>query len=79
MDNFDYKTRDIYLASSLIASGYDYFLQKNIQQYLFCFKDKNKTIQTKVNDYWNGNLLLDPKKIFEAFKQLKVRINDYQL
>lgn len=77
MNNFDFRTKDIYLASSLIASGYDYILQKNDKQYSFCFTDRLKTINKSVDDYWNGNILIDPKKVFDAFKQLKTRINDY--
>jgi hypothetical protein len=77
MENFDFRTKDIYLASALITSGYDYLLRKEGIQFSFCFIDKKDAIQIDVDNYWNGNLLLDPKKVFDAFKQLKTRINDY--
>jgi len=75
MKDFDFSTKDIYLASTLISIGYLYFLQKKETQFTFYFQDdETKSIDSTVDKYWNGNLICDPKKAFDSFKELKTRI-----
>jgi hypothetical protein len=82
----EYKTKDIYLASTLIAFGYkSYRIEKNGRQCFFIFDpamynlapkdyDPLAFLEIQVDEYWGGNLLLDPKEVFNAFKELKSRM-----
>jgi rubredoxin len=81
----EYSTKDIYLASTLIAIGYKWYrIEKNGRQCYFIFDissvdppkgtSPNTFFETEVDDYWAGNLLVDPKQLFNAFKELKARI-----
>lgn len=70
-----YSTKDIYIASTLIALGHQrYDLIKNGRIFYFEFDDENGEIPLEVDEYWAGNLLLDPKSIFTAWKELKTRM-----
>lgn len=69
-----YSTTDIYLSASLIASGFKLSnMTKNERQYIFYF-DSSDSIEIYVNKYWNGDMILDAKTIFTAFKELKSRM-----
>lgn len=70
-----YSTKDIYIASTLIASGYtNYDLERKGRIFYFNFLDEDNKIEVEVEDYWIGNSLVDPKALFSAFKELKSRI-----
>ena len=69
-----YSTKDIYIASTLIALGHQrYDLIKNGRIFYFEFDDDGK-IPLEVDEYWAGNLLIDPKSLFTAWKELKTRM-----
>jgi hypothetical protein len=69
------KTKNIYLASSLIARGYtDYKLIKEGTQAEFIFNNYTDAIQDDIENYWNDELLVSGKKVFSVFKELKIRI-----
>jgi hypothetical protein len=69
-----YSTKDIYIASTLIALGHQrYDLIKNGRIFYFEFDDDGK-IPLEVDGYWAGNLLIDPKSLFTAWKELKTRM-----
>lgn len=69
-----YSTKDIYIASTLIVLGHQrYDLIKNGRIFYFEFDDDGK-IPEEVDEYWAGNLLVDPKALFTAFKELKTRM-----
>ena len=77
MDTFS--TKDIYLASSLIAVGHtSYTIEKKDKIALFTFKPMDTPEETAlgvdVDKYWQGNLSVDPKSLFNCFKELKNRI-----
>lgn len=79
MNNF-YITTDIYLASALASLDYtlEIITQEN-HKFLFHFiKPNNKypPLDVEVNNYWQGNLLLDPKRLFSEFKEIKTRMYD---
>lgn len=81
-----YSTKDIYLASTLLSLGFvlDHLEKKDkIFYFFFCEQiampdqvmNLNKDlIQKYVNDYWEGALLIDPKKLFNAFREVKARM-----
>ena len=78
----DYTTTDIYLASTL--SALDYQLEEITQdgsKFIFHFDKVNKktaldTVSLDADEYWTGNLLVDPKKLFTEFKEIKARMYD---
>lgn len=87
-DISEYKTKDVYLASTLIAFGYkNYRIERNGRQCYFIFDPyiisppkepidftPVSFLELQVDEYWAGNLLLDPKELFNAFKELKNRM-----
>ncbi len=64
------------LVISLVCLGFkiESFNQnpKNYGRIEFVFS-KNKTIEKTINDYWNGKLLIDPKKFWSISRELKSR------
>lgn len=77
-----YKTKDLYIASTLLAMGYVLAdLIKEDAIFYFNFVDnrlkKEYEITTAVDDYWKGQLLTDPKKLFSCFKEIKSRMYNY--
>ncbi len=76
-----FKTTDIYLAATL--SSLDYVLEEIIQdgnKFVFRFIKPNTSlpmpIGVDVDQYWTGNLLVDPKRLFSEFKEIKARMYD---
>jgi len=80
----EYRTKDVYLASTLLALGYsEYRIERNGKQCFFIFdyddkgisNDISKTgLEVTVDEYWTGNLEIDPKKLFNSFRELKTRM-----
>ena len=76
----DYNTTDIYLASTL--SALDYTLEDITQEggkFIYHFSDndpKGPPIESDADQYWTGNLLINPKKLFTEFKEIKARMYD---
>lgn len=80
----EYKTKDVYLASTLITLGFNHYrIERNGRQCFFIFTDSSTHpdglglidyIEVKVDEYWSGNLKLDPKELFNSFKELKNRM-----
>lgn len=70
-----FHTSDFYLAITLQASGFiiEEILDADPTRKEFVFKDTEKLRQT-VDDYWSGELALDPKKLFSEMKVLKSRM-----
>lgn len=76
LESSKYSTRDIYLASSLIASNFNLLsIEKTGKLFIFLF-DSNipSDIHLTINDYWNGKLIVSAKNLFNAFKELKNRM-----
>jgi len=79
-----YITKDIYLAATL--SSLDYILEEITQEnstFFFHFvnskplpNSKIQEVEFEAEEYWTNNLLADPKKVFEAFKNIKARMYD---
>lgn len=75
-----YVTKDIYLASSLIASGFPLKdITKNEKQFSFLFL-LSKDLEHATYEYWEGVLQTSAKDLFTAFKDLKNRMynQDYE-
>lgn len=78
----DYLTTDIYLASTL--SALDYILEEITQEdnkFVFHFSKLEKSlppfpVDVDADQYWTGNLLVDPKRLFSEFKEIKARMYD---
>lgn len=75
-----YKTKDLYLASFLLASGFEnYTIEKENKIVYFIFEpnddDPKKIINIEIDNYWQNNSLVNPKKLFNAYKELRLRIN----
>lgn len=80
----DFKAKDIYLAASLVSSGFEVkrlekIKQKNYTEYYFVFNvqsrlDPNIRIDGFVSKYWAGNLFVDAKHLFSNFRELKNRL-----
>jgi hypothetical protein len=84
-DISEYKTKDVYIASTLIARGLkQYRIERNGRQCFFIFSPEIEDTPTgfspvtflemEIEQYWSGNLLVDPKELFNAFKELKNRM-----
>lgn len=75
-----YSTKDIYLASALVASNFELqSLEKKGKNFYFVFKkqsliDPTINIDNFVNKYWGGTLIVDAKTLFSSFRELKNRI-----
>jgi len=73
----NYVTKDIYVASYLIAIGYRrYSLSQNERQFTFIFEPETslETLEMEVDNYWAENTSVDAKHLFTAFKELKNRM-----
>jgi hypothetical protein len=80
----EYTTKDVYLASTLLALGYEkYRIERNGRQCFFIFdteekglsKEISKTgLEVQVDLYWAGEVMVDAKKVFTAFRELKNRM-----
>lgn len=74
-----YRTSDIYIASYLLASGYeDYTIEPDGKKYFFMFTTHNTpseyVFDVEVDQYFSNNVKIEPKKLFNAYKELKGRI-----
>jgi len=70
-----FKTKDIYLASTLVALGFKYFLTKKEKQFFFSFEDnEEEMLHVEIANYWDKNLEIDAITLFNAFKELKSRM-----
>lgn len=71
----EFSTKDIYLASFLLATGYKrYSLRKEGRIAWFDFESDDDKMRLHIDEYWASNCLVDPKELFNAFKELKNRI-----
>ena len=70
-----FSTSDLALAAVLRASGFvlEETDRSNSRRIAFLFKD-NSQLRETVNDFWAGNLKVEPCGYFQAIKDLKNRI-----
>jgi hypothetical protein len=76
-DENHFITKDIYLASTLIATGNTWYsLEKQGKIFYFTFdkRQSQENIEAEVDNYWARNLLVDPRALFDAFQELKTRM-----
>lgn len=67
----DFQTRDIYVATILKLSGIPIVrVQRNGGRGIFVFKGSEK-IEGLIAEFFNGELRMDPKGLFETWKSLK--------
>lgn len=73
-----YKTTDIYLASTLCLLGYSLEeITYEHSKFTFHFTEQ-AYIDLDVDNYWGGELKVDPKLLFAEFKTLKGRMYDFK-
>ncbi len=67
----EFSTRDIYLATVIKQSGIQIIkVENNGGRGIFVFKASEK-IEGIISGYFNNELQLDPKSLFETWKSLK--------
>lgn len=67
----EYKTRDIYLSVVLKQSGVNLLrVEGNGGRGIFVF-EMSVEIEKVISDYFNGNLKVDPRGLFDTWKALK--------
>jgi len=67
----EFSTRDIYLATVIKQAGVPIIrVEGNGRQGIFVFRTSAK-IEGLITGYFNGELRVDPKEIFETWKALK--------
>ncbi len=67
----EFSTKDIYLATVIKQAGVPIIrVEGNGRQGIFVFKASEK-IEGLIARYFNGELLVDPKGLFETWKALK--------
>ena len=74
-----FHTSDIGLASVLLANGFevDHLEDGTKQRKLFYFcPHSSKSVREISNDYWAGELRVDPLAIFTAHRRLKGYLHD---
>lgn len=77
-----YRTADTQIASYLIASGFEnYSLEREGNKIFFIFEDNDKKtpfniFEKEVSEYWSNNTTIEPKKLFNAYKEIKTRIGE---
>jgi len=80
LDMEKYITDNFYFASALLSLGYkNYSLKQNGSKVFFIFNYPKEEILKKEDEYWREEMLVSPKKLFMAYKELKTRINSLGL
>jgi hypothetical protein len=80
-----YKTKDIYLASTLLCLGYTIDeLQETEEEgkktFFFVFSDPNidtnghDKIRADVDRYWKNEIMVDARSLYKAFREIKDRM-----
>lgn len=75
-----YRTSDTYIASYLLALGYEnYHALKDGKVIYFVFEEDDEkapknVFELEVEQYYQNNSLLSPKKLFNAYTEIKTRI-----
>jgi hypothetical protein len=75
-----YITDNLYLASALLSLGYkNYSLKQEGRKVFFIFDYPKDKILKNEDEYWREEMLVSPKKLFMAYKELKNRISSLGL
>lgn len=70
-DPTNFSTRDIYLATVIKQSGIPIIkVENNSGRGIFIFKSSKK-IEGLISKFFNGELRVDPRNLFETWKALK--------
>lgn len=74
MDNKYYQTSDIALATIISLSfPLVHITPQSSGKSLFVF-ERNKEMEKLIEDYWSGNLKIEPKTYFNQLKTIKTRL-----
>ena len=80
-----YKTKDLKLASYLLASGFTQYTpvrQGSIIYFQFDLPESSATdnlLEIQEDSYWQDSALVSPKSLFIAFDELRLRIRNMNL
>lgn len=67
----EFRTKDIYIGTILLQSGIPILrCEGNGRQGIFVFKASGE-IELLIAHYFNGELKVDPRRLFESWKTLK--------
>ncbi len=70
-----YKTTDVYIAASLLAYGCMMVdMTKKEKQFTFYITSDTDDVSNLVNRFWAGKMLVDAKKLFGGFRELRARM-----
>lgn len=71
-----YQTKDVYLAATLLALGYDIIdMPKKEKQFTFIFDNTEDRIEKDVDKYWSGDLSIkNVKSVFTSYRDLRARM-----
>lgn len=73
-DSAEFETQDIYLATALcLWFPLERMNSDNRKKIIFIFQ-KNGELDNAVDQYWKGNIAVDPQKLFMQYKILKNRM-----
>lgn len=73
-DSAEFETQDIYLATTLcLWFSLERMNNDNPKKIIFIFL-KSDEIENVVDQYWKGNIAVDPQKLFMQYKILKNRM-----
>lgn len=80
--NKNYSTRDIYLASTLVTLGHyvnsvDYQIEGDNNRPVGYFGfENNPELEKAVQDYWQGNLVVEPRTFITNLKGLRSQVSN---
>lgn len=70
-----YRVSDLALASTLLCLGYKLWATDKIDQRRVSFVfERNASLDTTLESYWTGQILVEPMAFFSAVKQAKNRL-----
>ena len=73
-----YKTKDFYLAVTFMTLGYflrDVEAVPNQKYVMFVFEDENEELPALADEFWAGNLTVNPLDFMHNNKELKSRLH----
>lgn len=71
-----YETQDLCLASTLVTNDFQIAeIYLNGRKGIFCF-EQGQELSNTINDYWEGRVVVEPKKFFHTIRNIKNRLTD---
>jgi len=79
-----YRTKDLQLASYLLASGHTLYTPVRVGSIIYFEFDNNNgdpenILEIQEDTYWQNKALVSPKDLFTAYNELRLRIRNMGL